>query len=284
MRPRLQAFCAERELYLDVPGKRPGVRRGKKIRWTDRYGNEHDLDFVIEKYGSFERQGRPVAFIEAAWRRYTKHSRNKAQEIQGAILPVAESHGWDRPFLGAILAGKFTDGSVDQLESLGFRILRVPYSTIVDAFSSVGVDAAFDETTPDEEFQGRVDLIESMSAEEIQALHHRLADECETLIDEFLGELGDALDRRVENVMILPLSGEEHMFGSLLEAEQFVDRFELEGTSGTFRKYEVIVKYSNGDRINESFVDKQGMKKFLSHVGGSRPVAGDAPMSGDSVA
>ena len=268
MRPRLQDFCTPRDLYLDVPGVRPGVRRGKNIKWTDRYGNEHDLDFVIERGGSVERQGRPVAFIEAAWRRYTKHSRNKAQEIQGAILPIAESHGWDKPFLGAILAGEFTDGSIEQLKSLGFRLLHVPYSTIIDAFSFAGIDARFDETTPDEEFQRRVDRIEAMDRLEIQALHHRLVEDCKPLIEDFLGELGDALDRMVDSVTILPLSGEEHVFESLSEAERFVDGFDTERNLGPFQKYEAIVKYSNGDRIEGSFVDKKGLKRFLSYVGG----------------
>ncbi len=162
MRPRLQAFCRERGLYLDVPGPRPGVRKGKNVRWADHYGNKHDLDFVIEKGGSLEEQGRPVAFIEAAWRRYTKHSRNKAQEIQGALLPIAERHGWDKPFLGAILAGEFTSGSIGQLQSLGFWTLHIPYSTIVDAFAAVGLVAAYDEATPDAEFQNRVTRIERM--------------------------------------------------------------------------------------------------------------------------
>ena len=268
MRPRLQEFCAPRGLYLDVPGKRPEVRSGKKIRWSDRYGNQHDLDFVIERGGNFEKEGRPVAFIEAAWRRYTKHSRNKAQEIQGAILPIAESQAWDRPFIGAILAGEFTDGSVDQLRSLGFQIVHIPYSTIIDAFAFAGVDAEFDETTPREEFQARVDRIESMTEAEIQALKARLVGECEAPIDEFLRGLGEALDRMVESVTILPLSGDEHVFESCVEAEQFVDGFDEGGVSTRFQKYEVIVRYSNRDRIEASFADKDRLKKFLSYVGG----------------
>ena len=268
IRPRLQDFCTSHGLYLDVPGERPGVRHGTKIKWTDRYGNEHDLDFVVERDGAFGRQGRPVAFIEAAWRRYTKHSRNKAQEIQGAILPIAERYGWDRPFLGAILAGQFTDGSVEQLRSLGFRILHIPYSTIIDAFSFVGIDAAFDEATPDEEFQTRVDRIESMTSSESQSLHDRLAEDCEQLIGQFLGELGDALDRMVESVVVIPLSGEKYEFESLSEAEQFVDQFDPGKSSGTFRKYEVTVKYTNGDWIDGSFADRQELRRFLSYVGG----------------
>ncbi len=50
------------------------------------------MDFVLERDGSDTRTGTPIAFIETAWRRYTKHSRNKAQEIQGAILPLVTTH------------------------------------------------------------------------------------------------------------------------------------------------------------------------------------------------
>ena len=55
MRPRLKDFRTPRDLYLDVPGARPEIRRGKNIKWTDRYGNEHDLDFAIERGRSVEK-------------------------------------------------------------------------------------------------------------------------------------------------------------------------------------------------------------------------------------
>ena len=107
-----------------------------------------------------------------------------------------------------------------------------------------------------------------MSEAEIQALHRRLVDDRKPLIDQFLGELEDALDRMVDSVTILPLSGEEHVFESLCEAEQFVDEFDPKWNLGTLQKYEAVVKYSNGDRIDGSFVDKKGPKRFLSYVGG----------------
>ena len=152
LEPQLRIFCEARGLYLDVKGPRPGVRNGRKVIWTDKYGNDHDLDFVIEAGGTNSRQGRPVAFIEAAWRRYTKHSRNKAQEIQGAILPIADACQWDKPFLGAVLAGIFTRASLDQLRSVGFHVLYFQYASVMSAFNSVGIDAEFNETTPDEDF------------------------------------------------------------------------------------------------------------------------------------
>lgn len=85
--PSLATFCATHDLYLD--GKRPRrARRGVKVTWLDNLGNRHDLDHVIERGGTEDEVGIPAAFIETAWRRYTKHSKNKAQELQAAVLPV----------------------------------------------------------------------------------------------------------------------------------------------------------------------------------------------------
>lgn len=150
--PVLHDFCTSRGLYLDRHGARIGVRSGKKVSWEDKYGNVHDLDFVIEKNGSTSRQGNPVAFIEAAWRRYTKHSRNKVQEIQGAILPIAEKYQRESPFLGVVLAGEFTKASLEQLVSLNFEVVYLSYRSVIDAFAHVGIDVRFDEHTPDASF------------------------------------------------------------------------------------------------------------------------------------
>lgn len=124
--PLLKSFCDERGFYLDHQGLRGKARKGKKVQWEDKYGNVHDLDYVIEFDGTPDKKGKPLAFIEVAWRRYTKHSRNKAQEIQGAILPIAENYKWDLPFLGAIVAGIFTEGALNQLASNKFSVLYIP--------------------------------------------------------------------------------------------------------------------------------------------------------------
>lgn len=149
----LKEFCNDRELYLDRVGPR-NARNGKKlIKWEDKYGTIHNLDFVIEKDGSDQDIGRPVAFIEAAWRRYTKHSRNKVQEIQGAVLPIFEKHQFELPFIGVALAGIYTQASIDQLESSGFKVLYFPYRTITESFNKIGLNMEFDESTPDSVFE-----------------------------------------------------------------------------------------------------------------------------------
>src|SRR4051812_30535648 len=97
--PVLADFAAKHGIYLDKHGARP-ARPGKKLTWTDALGNKHDLDYVLERGGTDSTIGLPVAFIETAWRRYTKHSRNKAQEIQGAVLPLVATHSTTKPFAG----------------------------------------------------------------------------------------------------------------------------------------------------------------------------------------
>ena len=92
LKPLLADFASEHGLYLDQKGAR-SARRTRKVTWTDALGNRHDLDFVLERGGSEQSIGVPAAFIETAWRRYTKHSRNKAGEIQGAVLAAAKA-GW----------------------------------------------------------------------------------------------------------------------------------------------------------------------------------------------
>lgn len=266
--PELEKFCRERGLYLDRKGSRGGARAGNKVCWEDKYGNLHDLDFVIERGGTKEKKGRPLAFIEAAWRRYTKHSRNKAQEIQGAVLPIAEQYGWDRPFLGCILAGIFTEGALTQLRSVGFEVLYIPYSTIVAAFRKCGIDVQFDETTSDAQFSNCVRQIEVLSPGKKQVIYDNLVLANRKNIDTFLRSLASALDRMIESITVIPLHGQSVEFRDLGQAKNFVRHYAENQAGGSFHKYEIIVKYSNNDRIDATFEQKEKAIKFLEYVAG----------------
>jgi len=265
--PELQKFCDKHGLYLDKKGERGAARDGRKVTWQDKYGNGHDLDFVVEQGGTNDNLGRPVAFIEAAWRRYTKHSRNKAQEIQGAILPIAEKYSWDKPFLGAVLAGVFTDGSLTQIRSSGFEVVLFPYKSIVDAFASVGINAAFDEGTPDADVEKTIKKIKNLNAKKWAALRGNLTTSNEGLLTQFIGSLQKVLDRRIAKIIAIPLHGSKMVFGSAPEAIAFVEGYnEKVMKDGMFRKYEIIVRYTNGDKIDAEFNDKKGAIEFLTYV------------------
>lgn len=264
--PQLDEYCRREGLYLDSQARKRPARRGKKVTWEDQYGNVHDLDFVIERDGSDGEIGRPIAFIESAWRRYTRHSRNKAQEIQGAILPLAERYYWNNPFLGAVLAGVFTEGSLNQMRSVGFHVLYFPYESLIAAFQSEGFDIAFDDYTPDEAFDTMTNRIVNAPAEQMARIRSHLVASNRSSIDEFIATLGRRITRHVTRVVIIPLYGRVNVFLTLEDALQFLDIHMIYEGSGEFRKYEVRVEFSNGDKVEASFDTKTRVKEFLEFV------------------
>ena len=266
VRPQLEEFCSTQGLYLDHQRRKRPARPGKKVCWTDHYGNAHDLDFVIERDGTDVQIGRPVAFIESAWRRYTKHSRNKAQEIQGAILPLAERYRWNNPFLGTVLAGVFTERSLDQLRSLGFQVLYFPYDSLVAAFQSEGIDIAFDESTPDHVFHETANLIENAMPGKMERVQKHLVTANRLGIDAFFAALTYRLLRHITRVVVIPLYGRVNEFATIEDAIHFLDGHLVYEGSEEFRKYEIRVEFSNGDKVDAFIEAKDKVKEFLEFV------------------
>ncbi len=263
---RLDDFCKARGLYLDKKGARKPARRGKKISWKDKYGNSHDLDFVIEKDGTKTTLGQPLAFIEVAWRRYAKHSKNKAQEIQGAILPIAEKYSHDKPFLGGVLAGVFTNPSLNQMRSSGFTVALFRYETVIKAFHRVGIDAAFNEKTKDAECQHIIDQIESLNDSQKDKVKKHLLKINSREITTFFKELEASLRRRIEKIIIIPCYGEPDEFASVGDAKQFIMDYLPRNTKMRVYKFEIFVEYNNGDKIDASFKEKKGVIDFLEYI------------------
>lgn len=187
--PLLQDIANKSGLYLDVVGQPRKARKGKKITWEDAYGSTHDLDFVFEKSGSDTTLGRPVAFIESAWRRYTKHSKNKAQEIQGAVLPIVNKYQIECPFKGAILAGEFTEPSLKQLKSSGFQVMYIPYKDFFAAFSEAGIDMSFNESTSEKILSEKVESIENLQQIQLEKVKGSIFKSNQLGINEFITAL-----------------------------------------------------------------------------------------------
>jgi hypothetical protein len=268
VRPQLEDFCHAQGLYLDHQNRERPARSGRKVSWTDEYGNSHDLDFVIEREGTDNQIGKPVAFIESAWRRYTKHSRNKAQEIQGAILPLAEKYQWNNPFLGTVLAGIFTEGSLDQLRSHGFHVLYIPYESLIAAFELEGIDIAFDEGTPDNVFRKTTSHIENAPPGQMERIRAHLITANQAAIHSFIEALRQRLGRHVTRVFVIPLYGRINEFASIEAALQFLNAHMIYEGSVEFRKYEIRVEFSNGDKVEAFIEDKSKVKEFLVFVQG----------------
>jgi hypothetical protein len=260
--PLLQEFADRHGLFLDKAGDRP-ARSGKKVKWIDSYGNSHNLDYVLERGGTAEKVGIPVAFIEAAWRRYTKHSRNKAQEIQGAVLPIRDKHRVAAPFVGCILAGVYTQGALEQLRSIGFRVLYFTYDSVIDAFKTVGVDARFDETTPDSAFRAKMCKWTDVSAKRRLKVWAKLVELNRRNVEEFIAHLERTMRRTITAVRITPLHGAAKDCVTVDDAISFVDGYDESAPTGPLVKYEVRIRYDTGEKIEVEFYDKATTVEFL---------------------
>lgn len=259
--PQFNSIAKAHSLYLDHKHPRP-ARGGKKtVTWVDSRGNTHDLDYVFESGGSEQIVGRPLAFIEVAWRRYTKHSKNKAQEIQGAITPLAEL--FNNPFLGVVLGGEFTESSIAQLRSHGFSVVYFPYETIVEAFRSQGADVSTTENTRQAELRRKVAACERLSSRKRRLVAEALRQVNGKAIDEFVEALDIKLSRGVETIYVLALSGNSRQFSSIGSAIEFISNYDHSTPATEFSHYELNVRYSNGDELRATFKAKEHAIDFL---------------------
>ncbi|MGB8688133.1 MAG: hypothetical protein WCD53_12460 [Microcoleus sp.] len=262
LKPRLQQFVQTKNYYLDWQRTRP-ARTGKKVTWKDKYENKHDLDFVIEIDGNDRQLGTPVAFIECAWRRYTKHSKNKAQEIQAAILPIIELHNLSAPFYGAVLAGEFTKPALDQLRNNGFAIIYIPYQDVVAAFKEINFDIAFDETTPDKAYTTASKQLAALISSDRKKLGEALIRVSKQEVDRFMDTLRNSLERYIAKIILIPLFGTKYEFESIDDALIELNTLDIEHPSGEFERFEVIVDYNNNDTIRATFQNKNLLADFL---------------------
>ncbi len=143
---RLAVAAGFKEFYFEKT-------RDRNVKWKDINGNTHKLDIVIECEGSEIKLGKPRTFIEITWHRYTKHSKNKVQEISAAIKPLVSRYSESSPFYGAVLAGEFTTNSMNHMKSEGFQLLYFPINAIEKAFASHGLNVHWNENTSEQEFK-----------------------------------------------------------------------------------------------------------------------------------
>lgn len=276
VRSLLTDVATRHGLYLDYqkPRKARAGQAGKnlsKVTWQDGYGNRHDLDYVLERGGTEDAFGTPVAFIESAWRRYTKHSKNKAQEIEAAVWPVAQTFTRHQPFCGAVLAGEFTKNALSQLESKGFAVLHVPYASILAAFAEVGIDASSEDGvqgTSEEDFHQKIaqwkaspqPQATSTITSHLSLLHARE-------IASFVGRLEAAITRKVLSVRLSVLRGQAlelpdiaSAISHLVEEEQMW----LVREDAQAREYfELQIRFNTGARIEATFPTRREAIAFL---------------------
>jgi hypothetical protein len=271
VRNMLDEVARRHSLYLDFKGPRAARGGQHKVTWQDGYGNKHDLDYVLERGGSEDTLGVPIAFIESAWRRYTKHSKNKVQEIEAAVIPIALTFSRHQPFCGAVVSGEFTRHALHQLESKGFVVLHIPYDSMLAAFKAIGIDAASEDGvqgTTEAQFREKIAKRESLSQPQaanrllakLHALHKRK-------IADFKERLEAALKRQVAGIRLTVLRGHsvecldvESAIAYLIEEEKTIRLRE----NGERRElFEIQVRFNTGTKTEATFPKRPEAVAFL---------------------
>ena len=260
----LNPIVTSKGFYLDYRHPREARKNRREVIGVDHYGNKHKLDIVVEEDGSESHFGTPKAFIEMAWRRYVKHSKNKAQEIAGAIIPLVETFAKNMPFYAAVLAGEFTENSLVQLRSQGFFVVYFSYTEIAKLFDTAGVSIRWEESTSDAELQRIVDAFQSLTVADKEALTYTFY----SMFDSRLGELAQALTNSlgttISQVIVIPIHGIAHVVASIIDAVEYIMRYDEEGgQSIPVLRYEITVRYSNGDEYTMKCANKTKAIQFL---------------------
>lgn len=263
LRSDVQHSAAKVGLYCDCKGPRAQVRAGRKVTWEDDKGNKHDLDYVLERGASEQKQGSPLAFIEFAWRRYTKHSVNKAGELANALVPLARTYPTCR-FAGAILAGEFTDSAKTHLTSQGVRVLHISFGVIADAFASVGVDLRYPEDAGNEVKLAAISEWESLGEAQLAEVAQRVRGSIAEEYNAFMQDLEKVVCSGIEAVWVVPLYAQRLVFESVEDAMRALASYEHpENAPAEFVRFEVVVRYENGDRVEGRFAAKEDALAFL---------------------
>lgn len=264
LKPVLQEMADRHDLYLDSKGLRPGVRSGALVTWTDDLGNNHDLDFVLERGGSATKAGNPAAFIEAAWRRYTKHSKAKAQEIQGAVLPVLAAWNNVKPTPAAVVAGQWTAPSLQQMRSNGFVVLHLHFPTTAQVFGDNGINIeGTGEGTPDAFWQQQCDAYTNKSEADKDSLATALRTAHAQEFRTFVAELERRVVRAIDYVVVTPLHGHGSQYTSIENAIEAVRTYSCGEESAPFLRFEIRISYTNGDVIQATFGSSSDAIEFL---------------------
>lgn len=260
MKSPIRDLCNKYNVYFDTIGPRE-ARSTNKITWNDINGSKHDLDYVIERNGTDKEIGEPIAFIELAWRRYTKHSKNKVQEIAGAVLPIAEKYHEFAPFKGAILSGVFTESSLKQLEHQGFHVLYIPFDNVVASFKKFDIDIFFDENTSNKDLSKIVTALKK--CKKLDEIRQDFIASNKAIIDKFNNALELSIKRQINYVFVLPLHGKEMRFQGISQAINFLSNYDSLPEDATIERYIVGIAFNDGSQINCTFMDKQLAVDFL---------------------
>jgi hypothetical protein len=260
--PLLQRVGKNLNLFVDSRFITRKARK-EKILWDDLYGNSVDYDYVLELGGSAHKLGIPVAFIECFWRRGTRHSKDKARDDSGKLMPMRETYPPAR-FLGIVSAGDFTKPARELVRSKGIDLFYVPKEKIVNAFESCGLRIDYPDKLPEDEKANLVEKFDRhFTVSKMKAVQKALIElvgqaTIESYVDRVRATLS-ALPQQIRFILrhdSMPIA-----FESVTAATNFLKSPTFNMTS-PIESYLYQVTYSDGSEFEKLVEDLDELKKL----------------------
>ena len=272
--PLLQKVATHLKLYLDHRFRNRTFRTSDKLFWTDEDGNSVDYDFVMEMDGTDAALGIPVAFFECFWRRGSRHSKDKARDDSGKLMPMRDVHPTAR-FLGIVAGGDFTVPARTLVQSRQIDLFYVPKAKIVASFAKLGLEIDYHDKLGEEKkallantFEKR--LTEKTKRRAAQALCELVGDaSLDSYIDRVRASLG-ALPQEIR--FISQRRSRPAVFESIDDASDFLSTPEFD-VSVEIEDFIYQITYSDGTEFERAVasIDKLKMlhheiERLANHV------------------
>lgn len=82
-------------------------------------------------------------------------------------------------------------------------------------------------------------------------------------VQSFMDSLAAAVARQIESIVILPLHGSSHEVTSVEDAVRFIESYNEHESPSRFERYEIQIRFNNGNEIRGRFNDKASAIEFL---------------------
>lgn len=110
--------------------------------------------------------------------------------------------------------------------------------------------------------------IQAVSPRALERIKQRLVEANQDQINEFFAALRYRLERQIVRVFVIPLYGRSNQFLTVTAALNFLDAHNVAEGASEFRRYEVEIEFSNGDKVQGAFETKWGAREFLERMAG----------------
>ncbi|HUG90600.1 MAG TPA: hypothetical protein VML55_07195 [Planctomycetaceae bacterium] len=264
--PMLEQVAARLQLYLDHRFQTRPVR-GDRLVWRDADGNAVDYDFVMELNGSDDTLGVPVAFLESFWRRGKRHSKDKARDDSGKLLPMRETHPTAR-FLGIIAGGDFTVPARELVKSRGIDLFYVPKDKIVAAFDALGLQMDYPDRSAEEI---KRQLVDSFDARLTDETRRGAADKLRDLIGPasittYVSRVHSALGALPQEIRLLSRRNSAAcVFERVSDATEFLAAPQFDFTSPR-ESYVYEITYSDGSEFSREVGSLEDLRELHERI------------------